>query len=368
MNRLSSLASEIEQVVASGDPARRSETLQRVTDLFLAQGETLPDMHVAIFDEVILRLARGIEFRVRVELAEKLADHAGAPRATVRELAFDENAEVAAPVIERSPRLDEDDLVDLAERRGQEHLRAMSRRSSLSARVTDILVRRGDSDVVRQVAENDGARFSETGFGELLEKARHDVILQRMLQARCDIPPREMAILVEIAREKVREIFRSDTSSETAELVDTTINDVAADAVRDMSSRVLLDDYAQASAAVAQRAWKSPLSEADIVEMLNGGRVDEALVALAQLSALPVHMVARAYHASHYDPLLFIVRAAGFDWETFRLMLVAKAGRRSNRIMLDGAFDAFRHLSPETARNIVRLGREREKALHPADG
>lgn len=361
---LASLAPELEEALAGCDMQRRADTLRRIADLFVATASQLGENHIAVFDEVIQRLSQGIEFRVRVELAEKLADHERAPPETARTLARDENIAVAGPMIQRSPRLLEEDLVVLAEQRGQDHLRALSRRRTLSERITDILVRRGDAQVVRIVAENEGAKFSQAGFGQLLEKARVDVILQRMLQARCDIPAREMSILVEIAREKVRESMKRDTPGSTDELIDTTINKVAANVVRGTNSRALIDDYSSASAAVAQRAWKAPIAEADIVEMLAGDRIDEALVALATVARIPLAMVGRAFHASHYDPLLFIVRGAGIGWDTFQLLLINKAGRRPGDAVIAGAREAYEKLSVETARRIVKLSLEKGRTLH----
>jgi len=355
-------------VLAAGDSTRHAAAIRGITDLFTEHADTLGEAQVAVFDEVILRLSRGIEFRVRVELAERLADIQNPPPDTVRDLALEEDIAIAGPLIQRSSGLREEDLLVLAESRGQDHLRALSRRATLSMRVTDILVRRGDSQVVRLVAENDGAQFSQSGFAQLLEKARIDVILQRMLQARCDLPAREMAILVEIAREKVRETFRAGRSGEADELIDTTIDSVAAKAARNMNSRVLVDDYGEASAKVAQRAWNAPIGEKDIIEMLDDDSVDEALVALASLAGIPVSMVARAFHASQYDPLLFIVRSARVGWETFRLLLIAKAGREPGEATLQSAFDAFDQLAVETAERIVQLSVAKGRALHSTAG
>lgn len=363
-----SLTSEIEDVLASGDNTRREDRLRRLSDLFVAQSATLGESHVAIFDEVIQRLSEGIAFRVRVELSEKLCRVPNAPSGAIRALAFDEHIEVAAPVIRHSPRLTEEDQMLLAEQRGQEHLSALSRRATLSKRVTDVLVRRGDEQVVRLVAENDGAEFSQRGFSTLLEKARTDVVLQRMLQTRCDLPAREMAMLVEIAREKVRETFKRNAPDVTMELIDSTVNDVAAEAARNMKSRSLVDDYRDATIAVAERARAAPLCEQDIVEMLDAEEVDEAIVALANLADIPATLVARAFHASAYDPLLFIVRAANLQWNTFRLFLISKAGGKPSQSMLAGAKEAFEELTSETARQLVKLNAAKAKALQPTKG
>jgi uncharacterized protein (DUF2336 family) len=366
MKKLASLAPEIEDVLAGGDMARRSEMLRKITDLFVAHADALGEAHVAVFDEVILRLSRGLEFRVRVELAERLAEHEKAPRETVRDLAFDEHIAVAGPVIQGSPRLDEADLVVLAEERGQEHLRALSQRATLSSRVTDVLVRRGDAEVSRLVTKNAGAAFSSAGFTGLIEKARVDVMLQRMLQARCDLPQREMALLVEIAREKVRETFRQDQAGDPdRQLIEATIDDVAAQAARDMKSGALMADFGGANAAVARRAWKAPLGEKDIRELLEKDLVDEALVVLASVTGVPAPVVARAYHASHYDPLLFIVRAKKIAWETFEMLLVSKTGRRPSETVLRGAREAFEQITVETAGRILELSVGKNRPVQP---
>jgi uncharacterized protein (DUF2336 family) len=361
-NFLASQIPELEQVLTDCDMERSSETLRRITDLFVATASQLGEVHIAVFDEVILRLSQRIEFRVRFELAERLADHEKAPPDTVRNLAHDEDIAVAGPVIQRSPRLAEEDLLGLAEGRGQDHLRALSRRRTLSERITDVIVRRGDSQVVRIVAENEGAKFSRDGFSQLVEKARVDVILQRMLQARCDLPAREMSILVEIAREKARESLKQDAFGPAGELIDTTIDKVAAGVVRGTGSRALVDDYSRANAAVAQRAWRAPLSEGDIIEMLQAGEVDEGLVALASMAGLPPATVGRAFHASHFDPLLFIARAAALGWDTFQLFLIEKAGKRPCDAVMADAREAYEKLSVENARRVVQLSLEKGRA------
>jgi uncharacterized protein (DUF2336 family) len=75
----------------------------------------------------------------------------------------DEHIEVAGPVLVRSARLADDDLIRIAERRSQQHLLAILGRASLGEAVTDVLVRRGDRDVAHAPAGNAGARFSEHG-------------------------------------------------------------------------------------------------------------------------------------------------------------------------------------------------------------
>ena len=80
----------------------------------------------------------------------------------VRTLARDDSIEVAGPVLTHSNRLTEEDLVACVKGRSQDRLLAVSKRTSLSETIGDLLVTEGNQEVVRSVAKNQGARFSQT--------------------------------------------------------------------------------------------------------------------------------------------------------------------------------------------------------------
>jgi uncharacterized protein (DUF2336 family) len=136
---------------------------------------------------VIARLAAAIETRARAELAERLADAPNAPRGVLRSLAHDEIV-VARPILSRSERLTDDDLLSVAVAKGRDHMLAISERRYLAEPVADFLVSRGDRVVVHAVAGNPGARFTEGGIAKLIDKARADEALQTLLRQRTDIP------------------------------------------------------------------------------------------------------------------------------------------------------------------------------------
>ncbi len=133
--------------------------LRRVTDLFIVGANRYSDEEIAAFDDIIGRLAVEIEISARALLAVRLAPIANAPPKTIRALAFDDSIEVARPILIQSERLDDPTLVENAKNKGQEHLLAISQRRVLSEAVTDVLVARGDQQVVLSTAENRGARI-----------------------------------------------------------------------------------------------------------------------------------------------------------------------------------------------------------------
>ena len=79
-------------------------------------------------------------------------------------LARDRAIEVAGPILSQSNRLTDEDLLAIARDNSQERLLAISKRATLSEKVSDVLVTRGNRDVVLSVTQNEGARFSDTGY------------------------------------------------------------------------------------------------------------------------------------------------------------------------------------------------------------
>src|SRR5262245_5313296 len=172
-----SLIPELEEVLQHGSAERRARTLQRITSLFLNGADHYNEDHVGVFDSVFTRLIEEIESKARAELAHALAPVSNAPIEAVRRLAKDDDIAVAGPVLEQSPRLEETDLVDIARTKSQAHLLAISGRTGIAEAVTDELVRRGDRQVVRSVADNQEARLSEQSFSTLVSQAEGDGIL-----------------------------------------------------------------------------------------------------------------------------------------------------------------------------------------------
>src|SRR4051812_15798099 len=182
------LLDELQTALAHGTVARRVETLRRVTDLFLNGAVDYSDEQVALFDDVFQCLMRHIEASARALLAQRLAPVDSAPPMTIRALAFDDLIEVAAPVLAQSERLDDEALIETARTRSQAHLMAISTRTTLSGAVTDVLILRGNDDVVQSTVNNPGAEFTERGYGRLVARAEGDDNLATCIGLRPSIP------------------------------------------------------------------------------------------------------------------------------------------------------------------------------------
>jgi Uncharacterised protein conserved in bacteria (DUF2336) len=168
------LVEEFEAALASGSVARRIDILARITDLFICGAERYSKDQIDLFDDVMTRLVRTVVAKARAEVAERLAPIAKAPAHLIRALALDEDAAVANPVLSRSECLAERDLLEAGRTKSQQHLLAITRRRSLSEAVTDVLVERGDRDVMKSLVRHRGAQFSKAGLRRLAERQSRD--------------------------------------------------------------------------------------------------------------------------------------------------------------------------------------------------
>jgi len=198
------LLDELQATLAHGTVARRVETLRRVTDLFINGAVEFSDEQIELFDDVFQCLMRHIETSAKALLSNRLAPISSAPPVTIRTLAFDDVIEIAGPVLSRSERLDDEALIETARSKGQAHLMAISTRRVLSGAVTDVLVLRGNNEVVQNTVNNPGAEFSEHGFTRLVERAESDADLATCVGLRSTIPRHLYLKLIAKASETVR--------------------------------------------------------------------------------------------------------------------------------------------------------------------
>jgi uncharacterized protein (DUF2336 family) len=345
-----SLIDEIEDALAAQSEEKRAAALWRITDLFIAGAETFGEDHVTLFDDVLQRLATTIEKNARAKLSSRLARIPNAPPVMMRNLASDHDIRVAQPVLRYSTRLDDSYLAETATTHSQQHLLAISQRQGLSETVTDVLVERGDRDVVRSVVQNSGARFSNAAFRTLVERSVGDDVLAVHVGTRRDLPRQHLLILVERASAAVRQkLAAADPSAAGA------IRDVIAEidgSIR-AASRRASTDYAAARQEVETLYHAGRLGEAEIYAYADARKFEETAVALSLLTGAPIDLVERAMLDDNPDMAVILTKVAGFSWSTAQCILLRAANRSLSAQDLDRALSGFSRLKPSTARSII---------------
>lgn len=113
------LIGELKNAVASGSPEKRLDMLRRVTSLFLDESDQLNEQQIGVFDDMLVHLIQPIETKALVQLSSALAPVDNAPIEVIRNLARHDEITVAGPVLAKSTRLSDHDLIEIAETRGK---------------------------------------------------------------------------------------------------------------------------------------------------------------------------------------------------------------------------------------------------------
>jgi hypothetical protein len=354
-----SVLDELISPVATASAGHRLKVIDRITDLFAAGSRSYSYEQISLFDDVLRRLSADIEVKARAKLAQRLAGMGSAPPKLVRSLAFDDEIEVAGPVLVHSEQLSDDDLVENATIKSQDHLLAIAQRLKLSEAVTDVLVDRGDDRVVHKVVRNKGARFSLAGYGKLTSRARYDRRLTLALGERSDLPRQYFLKLLEAASSTVRAKLEAAHPHAVTAIRDT-VDDVATKMQREV--RKTSQAHVAAVREAKRRFNVRPISEASVHGPAHAQDFEKTVVALSRLGVFSVDLVERALLDEGEDMVLLLAKAAGCSWTTARELLLMYAANRSLKpddITL--AFERYRKLSQQTARNIVAFYERRLK-------
>jgi uncharacterized protein (DUF2336 family) len=352
------LLSEVDDAMASGSVTRRGKIVRHITDLFIVGSAQCSDQEIALFDDVLTRLAAEIEVSARALLAVRLAPIRNAPPRIIRVLAFDDEIDVAGPVLEQSERLDEAALVENARKKGQEHLLAISRRRSLSESVTDVLVERGDQQVVLSTAENRGAKFSAIGFSGLVRRSEGDDRLAACVGSRPEIPSHLFLKLLAKASQSVRAKLEAAHPGARREV---------REVVAEVTGRIRAEAREGAPDTVGGRAYvetlqrRGQLNDRRMEVIAKAGRIEEITIALALMSELPQAFVERAMKQERAEMVLIIAKAVALSWPTVKAILCARAGGRpTSGGEIAQCLASYERLKATAAQEIVRFHRMRD--------
>jgi uncharacterized protein (DUF2336 family) len=353
-----SLIAEIESAFASGSAEKQVHILRQVTDLFLAGASSYSAAQIDLFDGVILRLAEKIETKARAELANRLAPVENAPPTTVRRLARDESIDVAAPILTQSSRLTDEDLLEIATDKGQDRLLAISKRPVLSEAVSDLLVARGDRDVVLSVTRNEGARFSNTGYDTLVDISINDEVLAICVGMRKDIPREQFHTLIAKASEVVFQKLVASNPTAACE-----VQEVLTDITGQETAVRHRRDYSEAEAHFEALRRKAESVDALVQKSAAAGEFDDTVAAIVILANAPRQLVETALdtRTGDNDLALLLARAAGLSWEAALQICILRQGALSPRAA-EVARRSYERLQEATAQSVIRFYNERYAA------
>ena len=314
---------DLEQQFRTFDPQKRRETLRAITDLFLSSAPQLDEAGVEVFDGVFDAALEKHDVEALTDISERMAPVPNAPSRLIKRLANNSEIAVAGPVLSQSPRLNETDLREIAQSKGNSHLLAMSTRKHLTASVTDILIDRGDNEVARTVATNETAELSDGGVSRLVERAKSDETISVGLYA------------------------RKGTFSNSIR----TRLDAAESQSRDTNAKI-----AEAQRLVVTLKQTGELTESRLNAFAAAEKYEELVAAITLMSKLKYHNLEEMMHGQRLGGLTVVRKALGFSMTTMNAFWkLAMSRNRATQADVQSARKDFLGLSKEMAERVMRF-------------
>jgi uncharacterized protein (DUF2336 family) len=300
-----------------GGPEHDAQVFGEVTDLFLSNVDRLSESQIAAVDGVLAQLVDRLAAATLVPLSEDVAMIEQAPRQTIRKLAFHEDIPVAGPILRHSVCLSENDLLEIAGSRRQQHLLAICDRKILSEALTDALMRFGDVSVSNALARNPGARFSECGYATLVGRAERDEDLAEKLGVRLDIPGNLLRELIGKVADVVRARFLTASRPVARKK---TPGSAAASAAQNSPPRKAID-YSKAQNEVVALNRTGKLNDSTVNRFAVRGEYTHVVAALALKADVKIEAIEPLLEPDRVYGLIVACKAALLSWSTTTMIV-----------------------------------------------
>jgi uncharacterized protein (DUF2336 family) len=348
-------------------PEHDARIFGEVTDLFLSNVGRLGDSQIAAVDGVLAHLIARVDATTVIQLSEALSTIDRAPRQTIRQLAFHEQPQVAAPVLRNSNCLSEADLLEIVKTRGQQHLLAICDRKTLNEALTDALMRFGDVNVSNALARNAGARFSECGYATLVGRAERDEGLAEKLGVRLDIPGSLLRELIGKVADVVRARFLTGSRplARGKNSAAATAGQVARKAI----------DYTQVQSEIVALNRTGKLNDSIVNRFAVRGEYTHVVAALALKADVKVEAIEPLLEPDRVYGLIVACKAAQVTWSTTTMIVRNRPNcPPSTDRELEQCVAVYESLLLSVAQWTIRFGSDRilakknERAAAPAAG
>jgi uncharacterized protein (DUF2336 family) len=247
-------------------------------------------------------------------------------------------------------------LIEIASMKGQGHLLAMAERPALSTDLTEVIVARGDRDVVRRAAGNAGAAFSENSYSTLIKRAGQDGVLTIRLGQRDDLSPTQLKDLlsgsIDVVRRRLFQVVKPERQADIKQ---------AMTAITGPSEREERRDFMAAQRTVLKLHREGMLGEGALLNFARAFKYEESIAALSAMTGVKVETLDRLISGDRYDPILIAGKAIDIEWATVRALIMLRLGpnRTTSPADIENARTNYARLMPATAQRVVAFWKTR---------
>jgi hypothetical protein len=234
----------------------------------------------------------------------------------------------------------------------------------LSGAVTDVLVLRGNDEVIQSTVNNPGAEFSERGFTRLVNRAEGDDELSTCLGMRPTIPRHLYLKLIAKASVTVRERLEAAHPQRAGE-VPTAVRE--ASRMARTAPAAITRETAIAHALVRSLYEDGRLDEFQVAAFAEAGKFDEANASLAALANVSVSIAENMMVETRAEGVMILAKVAGMSWSTVKAIINMRDDLSVMEPSDVGACKAtYERLRPSTAQQVLRFHRMQQTAAPAA--
>lgn len=333
---------------------KRRQLLRQITDVFLKDSSEYTEQQSHYFGEIMRKLAYDLEIKVREELAKRLAPEAQAPHTIMKALAYDEIS-VAAPVLEQSPVLTQNDLIEISQIKDQDHLLAITKRDDIGETLSDVIVQRGNDDTVESLLRNAKVQFANDTIQKIAVRAQKSTQLQEPFIERDDVERDIVIGLYSYVAENLKEkiLDNCDYDRETIEPL-----------LQNITSDFSLQQANLVQERIERMAEAGKLDETMLVRFLKEQQPLEFLLGLAKIADLDVATARRIIEDKTGKSLVVVCKATNISPVTFKeiaMSPITKIATHPSKLL--PLVTIYNRFQTEDAQRVIRFWRTRKHTL-----
>jgi uncharacterized protein (DUF2336 family) len=264
--------------------------------------------------DILIGLLRTASVELRRRCAERMAPIVDAPKVVLRYLARDE-LDVARPLLDESPALDDADLIATIRASTPAHWAVIAQRRNLAETVTETLIQTGDIPAIIHLLRNQFSRLSAPGVDHIVSLSRQHRELVGPLLKREEVKPAQGLTVFwwadADARVSILRRFAVDRSVLLQEVADL-FTMAAQENWTDVPARQALQfiERRQRNRAAAVRSEYQSLENA-VIAIKEKGVTRELIIEIATLCGVKPVAGARILGDIGGEPIAILAKAVG---------------------------------------------------------
>lgn len=212
-----------------------------------------------------------------------------------------------------------------------EHRLAISRRKQLGAKVTDTLARSNEVDVMREMAGNPGATFSDATYRLVAERAKKDTELQEKLVERTDLLPTIAIQLTPFLSDELKEKLNMGKKDDDDNSFSGLLDSLSEFEVDKKKKPVARRSSEGATPEIAEEIKRIKAGKADLNEVVTrlakADRFSGVCMLLAGIADLPEKGVSSTMLNQNGQPVAITCKAIGLNDEAFKAIARMRGAR-----------------------------------------